>query len=168
MRRVDRFYISLHIVSLASRDTHALKIKLPMFTAARRGPASVARVVRLSSSTPRWNPSSLPQSKFYFARNGNSCIAARPLSYTTPFRQHAAARALEPEIEQETNAQQPPSDQQIKEAIPHGPVTKFQGLSDRKMVCDTLVKTITKDMGLETMTQVQSMTINETLKGIDV
>ena len=79
-----------------------------------------------------------------------------------PLRQHAAARVVEAEIEQT------PSDNQTKEAIQHGPVTKFQELSDRSMVCDTLVKTITRDMGLETMTQVQSMTINETLKGIDV
>ena len=49
-----------------------------------------------------------------------------------------------------------------------GAVTKFQELADRKLVCKTVVDTITKDMKLETMTQVQSLTINETLKGIDV
>ena len=49
-----------------------------------------------------------------------------------------------------------------------GLVTKFQELADRKMVSPTVVKTITQEMKLETMTQVQSMTINETLKGIDV
>ena len=50
----------------------------------------------------------------------------------------------------------------------NGLVTKFQELADRKMVSPTVVRTITQDMKLETMTQVQSMTINETLKGIDV
>ncbi|MCJ1439225.1 hypothetical protein MMC27_008616 [Xylographa pallens] len=48
------------------------------------------------------------------------------------------------------------------------PVTKFQELAERKMVSATVVQTITQDMKLETMTQVQSLTINETLKGIDV
>lgn len=36
------------------------------------------------------------------------------------------------------------------------------------MVCPTVVNTLTQEMGLETMTQVQSLTINETLKGGDV
>ena len=36
------------------------------------------------------------------------------------------------------------------------------------MVCPTVVKTLVEDMRLETMTQVQSLTINETLKGGDV
>lgn len=81
-----------------------------------------------------------------------------------------SAHAVEEEVvqEEEVNAQQPPSDRQISEATEHGPVTTFEGLFDRGMVCDTIVKTITRDMGLKTMTQVQSMTINETLKGIDV
>lgn len=47
-------------------------------------------------------------------------------------------------------------------------VTKFQQLADLNMVSPVVVKTLTADMGLETMTQVQSLTINETLKGIDV
>ena len=46
--------------------------------------------------------------------------------------------------------------------------TKFQDLADRKLVAPTVIKTITEDMKLETMTLVQSLTINETLKGIDV
>ena len=47
-------------------------------------------------------------------------------------------------------------------------LTKFQDLADQKLVCKTVIDTITKDMKLETMTEVQSMTIKETLKGIDV
>ena len=50
----------------------------------------------------------------------------------------------------------------------NGLVTKFQELADRKMVSPTVVTALTQEMKLETMTQVQSMTINETLKGIDV
>ena len=48
------------------------------------------------------------------------------------------------------------------------PLTKFQELADQKLVCKTVIDTIIKDMKLETMTEVQSMTIKETLKGVDV
>ena len=48
------------------------------------------------------------------------------------------------------------------------PLTKFQELADQKLVCKTVIDTITNDMNIETMTEVQSMTIKETLKGIDV
>lgn len=80
----------------------------------------------------------------------------------------AAALAVEEEIADEVSAQQPPSDSQIDKATSHGPVTTFKELGDRKMVCQTVVKTLVEDMKLETMTQVQSLTINETLKGGDV
>ena len=36
------------------------------------------------------------------------------------------------------------------------------------MVSETVIDTITRQMGLETMTHVQSLTINEILKGQDV
>lgn len=36
------------------------------------------------------------------------------------------------------------------------------------MVSRPVVNTLIQDMGLETMTSVQSLTINESLKGIDV
>ena len=75
---------------------------------------------------------------------------------------------MEEEIENEVFSQEPPSDAQINEATKLGLVTKFKGLSERGMVCNTIIDTITEKMGLETMTQVQSLTINETLKGIDV
>lgn len=147
-----------------SRISNTLPARPQMFNALRRGSASIARLNRFSSSIPR----SIPRIQHSLGCYGNPGIAARALSSKAPLRQHAAARVLEAENEHDFNAQQPTSDNQIKEATRHGPVTKFQELSDRSMVCDTLVKTITRDMGLETMTQVQSMTINETLKGIDV
>ncbi|MCJ1284670.1 hypothetical protein MMC26_004006 [Xylographa opegraphella] len=57
---------------------------------------------------------------------------------------------------------------QSSRSIQPTPITKFHELADRKMVSPTVIRTITQDMKLETMTQVQSLTINETLKGIDV
>lgn len=75
--------------------------------------------------------------------------------------QAAEQNVLEEETYQKTSSEAPRS-------ISHGPVTRFKELAERGMVCDTIVRTITDDMGLETMTQVQSLTINETLKGVDV
>ncbi|KAL8775724.1 MAG: hypothetical protein Q9209_000220 [Squamulea sp. 1 TL-2023] len=78
------------------------------------------------------------------------------------------AQITQDEIEDEVAAEQPPSDAQINQATRHGPVNRFKDLQERGMVCATVVKTLVEDMQLETMTQVQSLTINETLKGGDV
>lgn len=80
----------------------------------------------------------------------------------------AEGEAVEGEIEQEVVSQTPPSDQQINRVVQHGPVTKFKELVERGMVCQTVVDTITKAMGLETMTEVQSMTISQSLNGKDM
>ena len=80
----------------------------------------------------------------------------------------AEGQAVEGEVEQEVSSQTPPSDQQINGAVKHGPVTKFNDLVEHGMVCRTVVDTITKKMGLETMTEVQSMTISQSLKGQDM
>ncbi|KAL9135370.1 MAG: hypothetical protein Q9175_003446, partial [Cornicularia normoerica] len=95
-------------------------------------------------------------------------------SYSQWRRSYAASaaavedEAIEGEIEQEVSSQTRPSDAQINRAVRHGPVTKFKELAERGMVCQTVVDTITKDMGLETMTQVQTLTITESLKGLDI
>ncbi|KAL9060785.1 MAG: hypothetical protein Q9162_000489 [Coniocarpon cinnabarinum] len=49
-----------------------------------------------------------------------------------------------------------------------GPITRFQELSDREIVNRRIVNTLTGPMGLQTMTQVQSLTISEAVKGVDV
>lgn len=50
-----------------------------------------------------------------------------------------------------------------------GPViTKFQELSDRGLVHANVINTLTQSMGLETMTDVQTRTINEATKGTDI
>ena len=141
-----------------------------MLNAARRGPASFARVIRIpSTASHSLNPS-------VYTKAASQNLEKRPInpfrnfSSATLIRQHAAARAqaIEQEVEEEVNSQRPPSDQQINQATQHGPVTRFAELLERGMVCEPVVETITKGMGLETMTQVQSMTISESLKGTDV
>ena len=48
------------------------------------------------------------------------------------------------------------------------PVTEFHQLGSRDLVHPTVVKTLTDDMHLDKLTQVQTLTINEALKGVDV
>ena len=50
----------------------------------------------------------------------------------------------------------------------HGPVTEFKDLTNNGLVCKTLVDTLVQDMGIKTMTPVQSLTIHESLKGVDM
>jgi len=47
-------------------------------------------------------------------------------------------------------------------------ITKFQDLADQGLVHNNVIDRIVKGMGYENMTRVQSMTINETIKGTDV
>ncbi|KAL8854737.1 MAG: hypothetical protein Q9221_000519 [Calogaya cf. arnoldii] len=88
-------------------------------------------------------------------------LSACNFSTSYAIRQPAAQAAaiIEDESDHEVTAQRPPR---------NGPVTRFIELQERGMVCPTVVKTLVEDMKLETMTQVQSLTINETLKGGDV
>jgi hypothetical protein len=50
----------------------------------------------------------------------------------------------------------------------HDRITQFQELADRQLVDGQIIHTITKRMNIATMTDVQSLTIHETLKGNDV
>lgn len=58
---------------------------------------------------------------------------------------------------------------QADEPVPSGEqrITQFQELADRNLVSPKIISNITK-MNITTMTDVQSMTIHETLKGDDV
>jgi len=47
-------------------------------------------------------------------------------------------------------------------------MTKFQELADRNLVHNSVTKALLRDMKLETMTEVQSATITEGLKGTDM
>lgn len=141
-----------------------------MLSTARRGPTSIARSIRLPTTAPRAFETFCYHTAVSKRVQIQPLTTIRAFNATTPFCQQAAARAqvVERELEDDFDSRQPPKDKQIREAVHHGPVTRFAELLERGMVCESVVKTITEDMGLETMTQVQSMTINETLKGIDV
>ena len=153
-----------------------------MWNITRRGSSSVARSLFSLSSCSRFsrpahtrdlqrclsqivsstNPRRFRSSREYVSRQRNRAAATKAA---------LEDEAIEGEIEQEDQedlSETPPSDVKVNRAIKYGPVTKFNDLAGRAMVCQTVVDTITKDMGLETMTQVQSLTIDESLKGQDM
>lgn len=141
-----------------------------MLNAARRGPASIAKSFLSPSRSSTCIKSITARSPQHATTRILLTRSIRAISTTPQWSQRALANPEEEEydVEEQGDAQQPPSDSQIDEGTQHGLVTKFEDLGTRQMVCKTVVDTITKQMGLETMTQVQSLTINETLKGIDV
>lgn len=71
-------------------------------------------------------------------------------------------------MEQEVKAQSPPSDAAIDHAVGKDAITKFRELEERGLVHRSIIRTITDEMKLETMTEVQTATINEALRGTDM
>lgn len=119
-----------------------------MFGAVRRCPATIARNLASISTrtlrTPFPNTSSALRIPLQSARLGNASFAG--------FHNSAAKWQQE-------------AQQSIEE---DGPVTEFQDLATRGLVHPNLINTITKQMKLTTMTDVQSRTINEALSGVDM
>jgi ATP-dependent RNA helicase MSS116, mitochondrial len=54
------------------------------------------------------------------------------------------------------------------EATAPEPITRFKELATKGLVHPNIINTITQRMKLETMTDVQTRTINEALSGVDV
>lgn len=123
-----------------------------MFGALRRCPASLSRTV--SSAAFSSQPLRLPLSRIPSAtrvsslRANNAPIAA--FHQSAKWRQVGAA------------------EQQIEEATQDGQITQFKDLASQGLVHPYLISTITKQMKLDTMTDVQTRTINEALSGADV
>lgn len=127
-----------------------------MFNACRRGPASISRIARTASvfTSPAFRSSILRLTERNLLR---PAVATRSLTVSSDARYNTGARTrpilVEDEIEPSQN---------------DGPVyTKFQDLADSGLVHPAVIREITHGMGHETMTPVQTLTINETLKGKD-
>ncbi|MCJ1249309.1 hypothetical protein MMC30_006532 [Trapelia coarctata] len=147
-----------------------------MLNALRRGPTSVTRSL-IALSTPVHCTRHIP---YRLSANTRSRLHPTPLNrsfHSIPQWRRQAAAAVEAEQEELLDEDELEAEDLSHDHDPAthagrpqkgGLVTKFQELADQRLVSKTLVKTLTEDMKLETMTQVQSMTINETLKGIDV
>lgn len=138
--------------------------------ALRRGPASISRSLQLPSTCSRYSKSILSpkihQNVPYPATSPFiQCFSAqRQLGQRAAF---AEPEGIENEDRDGAHIQQPSSSSQTSESVHQSPITRFVELEERKLVCPTVVRTLIRDMGLDTMTQVQSLTINETLKGVD-
>ncbi|KAJ4359668.1 uncharacterized protein N0V89_000224 [Didymosphaeria variabile] len=122
-----------------------------MFSALRRCPASLARSIPTTALPSRVLRASLPLS------TGPVRIATLriPAIRTAAFHQSARWQEVAAEAAEEQSTQ-------------NGPVTQFADLATRGLVHPNLVNMLTRQMKLETMTDVQTRTINEALSGVDV
>lgn len=139
-------------------------------TGALRGcPLSLCRIIVLSA-----RKTTSPARTLFSIRPGNrtagirSGPAFRAFHHCALLRRYAAAARAQVEREVEEEPEEVDTDSERHGATTMGTITRFQELSDRKLVHDNVVRTLTQDMKLETMTQVQSMTISEALKGTDM
>ncbi|CAD0018488.1 unnamed protein product [Aureobasidium pullulans] len=90
------------------------------------------------------------------SRPYNAALITRSLHQTSQWRQQNAAVAEEEGLGFQS------------EQTEDGPITTFAELGNRKLVSRGVVQTLIKDMGLETMTEVQTATINQALNGNDI
>ena len=140
-----------------------------MLSAVRRAPGSLARV--LSSTSPasslagRVGPRTCIPTPF----RHQTAFAARQLHSTPRWQRFgsAAARIVENASAEAEDQNNEPSSLTAHDTK-KGHITTFQELVERHLVEPNLIRPITDDMRITTMTRVQSLTINHCLKGTDV
>jgi ATP-dependent RNA helicase MSS116 len=127
-----------------------------MFAALRRCPATLARSLSSAGFSSRVTRSALPtlSSALYRTTPRIPTVATAAFHQTAKWRQYQAAAAVEEY-----------TDDHVDQG---GPCTRFADLATRGLVHPNVVNTITKQMKLETMTPVQTQTINEALSGVDM
>ncbi|KIN08646.1 hypothetical protein OIDMADRAFT_109483 [Oidiodendron maius Zn] len=125
-----------------------------MFNACRRGPASLSRVLRAGSTLHL--QSARPSTLSLITQCATKpSIESRWVHVASQLRQQA------------TGAQSVPRES-VQNQQQNVAVTKFQELIDYNLVHPNVVNEITRGMGLHTMTEVQSKTINQALRGDDI
>ena len=124
-----------------------------MFGAIRRTPA-IGRLSRLPSSTA--------------SARSISTLRIRPFTSPTALRALSIpSRALHQSRLVRQNASG--AQAAVEDDIPaERPSTKFQELGDNGLVDKHIISAITQGMNITTMTEVQAMTIPESLKGVDM
>jgi ATP-dependent RNA helicase MSS116 len=129
-----------------------------MFGALRRCPATLSRGLSTAAISSR----ALRVSSFK-ATSALQIPSSRIAGVTSAGFHHSAKwqqiAAAETNAEAEAEAEAPSSD---------GLVTEFSELAKRGLVHPNIINTITKQMRLSTMTDVQTRTINEALSGVDM
>lgn len=139
-----------------------------MFRVLRRGPTSIGRPVLFPSSSIRCIQSITNRHRPSAVTRILTTVSEPTKAYSTTQRWAQLAYAQRESAQDDFQSKPPASDASTEFADQNGPVTKFKDLEKRGMVCRTLINTVTGKMGLETMTHVQTLTINESLKGIDM
>ena len=145
-----------------------------MLNFVRRGPASTVSSLFFRSTPSRCIRTTQARGVQQCTPCAGYEISARSFGTSTKWRQVAAAataheeEAVQSEVEQGYSLNKPSSSLQMRRPTNYGPVTTFKELAERGMVSGTVIDTLTRQMGLETMTHVQTLTINEILKGHDV
>ncbi|KAH7385025.1 P-loop containing nucleoside triphosphate hydrolase protein [Cadophora sp. MPI-SDFR-AT-0126] len=135
-----------------------------MFSVCRRGPASISRGLRAASSIttriPSTRPSTLSSSLQISSRIP---LEARWLHVSSQLRNYAATAEKDyGDLHPASTEGSPAMSREARD------VTKFQELIDYDMVHPNVVEQITKRMGHHTMTDVQSLTINQGLQSTDI
>jgi len=132
-----------------------------MLAACRRGVVSVCTISRTASPlfAPAIRSSALSLSARTVARQA---IVQRFLN-TSSITAYRTAKAERPQYKHEDEEYLEDGTIPVDAAV----YTKFQELADNSLVDANVIREITHGMGHETMTPVQTMTINETLKGRD-
>ncbi|EOD50680.1 atp-dependent rna helicase mss116 [Neofusicoccum parvum] len=124
-----------------------------MLAPLRRCPASLPRALRTAAATR----SALRNASTALPRTVLSSSRIVPLLSTRAFQ--LSARPAEAQVA---------ATQSSKSSRSHSPITNFQELEDRNIVHPNVIKAIVKDMGITTMTEVQSATLHQALQGTDL
>ena len=130
-----------------------------MFNVCRRGPASISKAFRAATPItriPSTRPSTLSLSAQSLAR---PAIESRWLHVSSLLMNQAAAVRSTQRFAEDGSIEQPASFREI---------TKFHELLEQDMVHPNVINEITQGMGHHTMTEVQTMTINQGLQGTDM
>ncbi|KAI9737537.1 MAG: hypothetical protein M1834_009692 [Cirrosporium novae-zelandiae] len=129
-----------------------------MLSSFRRGPAAVARLLSHASLQQPLTASPF-LTRSLLQATSKALVARRGFHQSWPWLEQAVTQ----------NALDDSRDSSISEQTAKlGPPKRFEELGTRGLVNRTVVRTLTDTMKLDQMTEVQSLTINETLKGLDV
>lgn len=92
-------------------------------------------------------------------------LSTRTLHITASLKNASPAAPASAIPEEHAPEEQAPEDQVAEE---QQPLEKFTDLADRGIIAPSVVNTITNDMNITTMTEIQTATIQESVQGRDL
>ena len=130
--------------------------RLRIFSSTCSSTSSLQAIASIASTRPSTRLTALPQIPSFRS------LHVSPLRWNSS---HEAA--VEAQIEQDAAGAQPPEGADVDKATQLGNIDRFSDLEREGLVHHKIIKNIAA-MKIETMTQVQSLTINEALTGKDI